>query len=164
MTFDPATEDPPWLSADQLDDWVALMGLLSTLPTALDAQLKRDTGLNLYEYHILVRLGDAEQGRLPMSDLALRAQGSPSRLTHAVSRLENAGYVRKVACSDAGRRIAAILTPKGREKLEESAPGHVREARRLVIDALTASQLAALGDACRTISRVADPNLTLPGQ
>lgn len=162
MASKPCDEAPRWLSAGQLRDWVALVAMLSTLPAALDAQLKREAGLNLFEYHILVRLGESEHGRLPMSELAQLAQGSPSRLTHAVSRLESAGLVSKTACAEAGRRIAAVLTPAGRAKLEETAPGHVREARRLVVDALTCEQLAALGDAARIITQLADPAVAIP--
>ncbi|MBJ7454087.1 MAG: hypothetical protein JHC71_18680, partial [Blastococcus sp.] len=35
-----------------------------------------------------------------------------------------------------------------------AAPGHVREARRLVVDVLTREQLAALGEAARAITAV----------
>lgn len=159
MTTDEAVE-PPWLDAAQLDEWVALVAMVSTLPAALDAQLKRDAGLNLFEYHVLVQLGEAPDGQVPMSDLAIMSQGSPSRLTHAVSRLERAGYVTKAACRSAGRRTATLLTDAGRRKLEETAPGHVREARRLVIDALTPEQLAGLGDACRAIVDTTAPEYT----
>ena len=51
-----------------------------------------------------------------------------------------------------GRRTEARLTDAGWAKLEEIAPGHVRQARRLVIDALSSEQLAALGDAARAIT------------
>ncbi|HEY9289957.1 MAG TPA: MarR family transcriptional regulator [Microlunatus sp.] len=151
-------DDEPWLDAEQLEDWISLMAMISTLPSALDAQLKRDAGLNLFEYHILVRLSESPNGAVPMSDLAALALGSPSRLAHAVSRLERAGYVRRIACTEAGRRTATLLTDTGRKKLEESAVGHVREARRLVVDALTAEQLVALGDAARVVAHLASPD------
>jgi DNA-binding MarR family transcriptional regulator len=96
---------------------------------------------------------------LPMSDLAAIAQGSMSRLSHAVSRLELAGWVERHACRDAGRRTAARLTPAGLRKLEEAAPGHVREVRRLVVDRLEPEQLRALGDAARAIVAGLDPPL-----
>lgn len=92
-----------------------------------------------------------------MSELATRARGSLSRLSHAVSRLEAAGWVRRRSCGGAGRRTEAHLTDAGWEKLQEAAPGYVREARRLVVDALTAEQLEALGAAARVIVTEADP-------
>lgn len=155
----PAPDDDPWLDDDQLPEWMALVGLLMTLPAALDAQLKRDSGLNNFEYHVLAQLAGAPRAALPMSELATQAQGSRSRLSHAVSRLEEAGWVERRECTEAGRRTAAHLTPAGRRKLEETAPGHVREVRRLVVDILTADQLTALGDAARAIVTAADPAL-----
>lgn len=156
----PAPDDVPWLEDDQLPDWASLVGLVMTLPAALDAQLKRDSDLNSFEYHVLVSLAEAPTGALPMSELAATAQGSRSRLSHAVSRLEAAGWVERHECTEAGRRTAAHLTAAGRRKLEEAAPGHVREARRLVVDVLTPDQLAALGDAARAIVRATDPEMS----
>lgn len=153
----PAPDETPWLDDDQLREWASLVGLLMTLPGAIDAQLKRDACLNSFEYHVLVSLGAAPNGALPMSELAVMAQGSRSRLSHAVGRLEEAGWVERRECTEAGRRTAAHLTPAGRRKLEDAAPGHVREARRLVVDVLTPEQLAALGDAARALLRVVDP-------
>ena len=155
-----ADEAVPWLDDAQLDDWISTVGLVMALAPALDAQLRRDAGLNLFEYHVLVRLGEAPRPGVPMTDLAGLSQGSPSRLSHAVARLEAAGWVVRRACTEAGRRTAAELTPAGRKKLEDSAPGHVREVRRLVIDVLDPQQLSALGDAARAVIHAIDPVLS----
>ncbi|GGT16209.1 hypothetical protein ACFFV7_53475 [Nonomuraea spiralis] len=50
--------------------------------------------------------------------------------------------------------LNASYRSAGFAKLEEIVPGHVREARRLVVDALTPEQPAALGDAARAITAV----------
>ena len=162
---DAGIEEPRWLSAEQLRQWRSLMAMVMTLPAALDAQLKRDSGLNSFEYHVLVDLAGTPAGSRVMSRLATETRGSLSRLSHAVSRLEAAGWVERRACGGAGRRTEAFLTEAGREKLRQSAPGHVREARRLVIDTLDAEQLAALGAAARDVVGVADPEIaaTLAG-
>lgn len=144
----------PWLSDDQQQDWAALMRLVMTLPTTMDAQLKRDAGINNFEYHLLARLSMAPGRALVLSDLAWQAQGSLSRLSHAITRLERAGWVERRACNDKGRRVEARLTDAGMAKVEAAAPGHVREARRLVVDVLTPEQLAALGEAARAITEV----------
>src|SRR5690349_7364715 len=100
-----------------------------TLPGALDAQLKRDAGVNSFEYHLLARLSMAPARTLALSDLAEQAQGSLSRLSHAITRLERAGWVERRTCTDQGRRVEARLTDAGWAKVEDMAPGHVREAR-----------------------------------
>jgi len=151
--------DPPWLTPDQQCHWRSVMALLMTLPSALDAQLKQESGINTFEYHVLVRLGDRPDGSMAMGELAQLTQGSPSRLSHAVTRLERAGWIERQG--GASRCVNARLTPAGREKLVESAPGHVREVRRLVIDQLTAEQLAGLGAAARIVAETAEPHLAL---
>jgi DNA-binding MarR family transcriptional regulator len=157
MAGNPAEQDGPWLSHEQLREWKSLMALLMTVPTSLDVQLKQDAGLNLFEYHILVELSAAPERSCVLSELAAQTRGSLSRLSHAVSRLEAAGWVERRSCGGAGRRTEAILTAAGWRKLQQAAPGHVREARRLVIDALTAEQLVDLGEAARCIVAVANP-------
>ena len=147
--------DPGWLTDDQLQSWKAVVALTMTLPAALDAQLKRDTGLNIFDYHVLAALADAPDGALGMGELATLSQGSPSRLSHAVARMERAGWIERH--SGEARCVNAHLTAAGRAKLVESAPGHVREVRRLVIDVLTAEQLEVLGEAARVVTAQADP-------
>jgi DNA-binding MarR family transcriptional regulator len=146
-------------SPEQLGEWKSLMGLLMIVPASLDAQLKQDAGLNLFEYHILVELAEAPERTRVMSELAGQTRGSLSRLSHAVSRLEAAGWVERRSCGGVGRRTEAILTAAGWRKLRKAAPGHVREARRLVIDALTAEQLEDLGEAARCIVAVTCPEI-----
>jgi DNA-binding MarR family transcriptional regulator len=147
-----ADQDVNWLSAQQLHEWQSLVTLLMTLPAAMDGQLRRDAGVNLFEYHVLAALSDAPDRTLVLSDLAGLAQGSLSRLSHAVTRLERAGWVVRRSVDGGTRRTEARLTDAGLAKLEDIAPGHVGQARRLVIDALGPEQLTALGDAARTIT------------
>lgn len=148
-----ADQDAPWLSEAQQRDWRALFALIMSLPPTLDGQLKRDAGVNVFEYQVLAALSEAPGRTLVLSNLAERAQGSLSRLSHAVTRLERSGWVERRSCTvGGGRRIEARLTDAGRARLEEIAPGHVREVRRLVVDALTPEQLVALGDAARAIT------------
>lgn len=147
-----AAGDVSWLSPDQQRHWRALVALIMTLPPTLDAQLRRDAGVNVFEYHILASLSDAPDRTLVLSDLAVLAQGSLSRLSHAITRLERSGWVERRSCPDRGsRRTQARLTDAGFAKLEGVAPSHVRQARRLVVDVLTHEQFAALGDAARAI-------------
>lgn len=147
-------EHVPWLSPDQQRDWRALISLMMTLPPALDAQIKRDAGVNAFEYQVLAGLSEAPDRALVLSDLAEVTQSSLSRLSHAIKRLERSGWVerRSAPCRNGGRRTEARLTEAGLAQIERIAPGHVREVRRLVIDALTPEQLTALGDAARAIT------------
>ena len=145
--------EPRWLSSEEMAAWLPLVQLVTLLPQALDRQLREEAGLPHVHYQVLAVLSDAPDQALRMSELARRTATSLSRLSHAISRLERSGWVQRRSCSDGGgRRTEARLTDAGIAKLEQIAPGHVSEARRLVVDVLTAEQLAALGEAARAIT------------
>jgi DNA-binding MarR family transcriptional regulator len=133
-----------WLDADEQCAWRAFLEASQLLFERLDRQLQRDSGLSHSDYEILVRLSEADEGRLRMSELAEHTLFSRSRLSHAVARLERDGMVRRQRCPSDGRGTFAVLTAKGRSALIDAAPGHVEEVRRRVFDTLSPGQVAAL--------------------
>jgi DNA-binding MarR family transcriptional regulator len=153
---------PRWLTAEEQVAWMALAGLLIKLPGALDARLQRDAGLSTFEYFVLSGLSEAPDRTLRMSELAVFANGSLSRLSHVVKRLEQRGWVRREPCPDDGRYTNAVLTAAGWDKVVATAPGHVETVRRLVIDGLTPAQVRKLGVIGERILRRVDPDGTCP--
>ncbi len=141
----PATTPPCWLSEEEQRAWVAVAHLVLQLPGALDAQVQRDSGINLFEYLVLSRLSMAEDRRLRMSELSELAGGSPSRLSNVIKRLEQRGFVRREPDPGDGRYTNAILTPPGWDKVVAAAPGHVAAVRHLVVDPLRPTQITELG-------------------
>ncbi len=119
---------------------------------AVDAQLQRDAGLSHADYEVLVRLSEAPQRALRMSELAGRALFSRSRLSHAVARLERAGWVRRESSATDRRGTVARLTDEGFAVLAAAAPGHVRAVRELRFDPLTPEQVELLGEVSRAVS------------
>ena len=152
------TEAPRWLSPDELDAWLPLGGMLLKLPAALDTQMQRDSGLSHFEYLVLANLSEAPSRTRRMSALAVLANGSLSRLSHVVKRLEGKGWITRGPCPDDGRYTNATLTDAGWDKVVASAPGHVEAVRGLILDALTEGELQQLGDiARRVLARLDDP-------
>jgi DNA-binding MarR family transcriptional regulator len=142
--------DTRWLNDTELAAWIPFSGMLIGLLSALETQL-RDAKLSLFGYLVLAGLSEAPERTLAMSDVAVRAGGSLSRLSHAVSALERQGWVTRHP-APANRRITlATLTEAGYAKLVASAPAHVETVRRLVIDPLTKQQLNQLGRVSETI-------------
>jgi DNA-binding MarR family transcriptional regulator len=74
-------------------------------------------------------------------------------LSHAVSRLEQCGWVRREGIETDRRGQVAIITEQGRQKLTDTAPGHVETVRQAVFDALSPEQIAQLHDICGTLVR-----------
>ncbi|MEZ5296575.1 MAG: MarR family winged helix-turn-helix transcriptional regulator [Ilumatobacteraceae bacterium] len=150
---------PAWLSPDQLRAWVTMAAFLETVPSAIDNQLKRDTGVNRFEYTMLAMLSEDPDHTLVMSDLASVAFGSLSRLSHAASRLEQRGWVERCAGSGGRRHNVVRLTDEGHAALVEAAPGHVAEVRRVVVDPLDDHELATLRSLLAKMISAADPEL-----
>jgi DNA-binding MarR family transcriptional regulator len=139
-----AETEPQWLDQTEMAAWLPLVRLMIRLPAALDAQLRRDAGISHFEYAVLARLSEARNRTLRMSTLADFTNGSLSRLSHVVARLESKGWVKRRPCPEDGRYTDALLTDKGYAKVVATAPGHVDVVRRLVIDPLTQTQLRQL--------------------
>ena len=141
-----------WLTRDQELAWRALGSLVHQLRLALECQLERDSDLSFIEYYALARLSEERDHRLRMSELAAATNGSLSRLSHLVKRLEGWGYVRREPDSTDGRVTIAVLTDAGYSKLVASAPAHVAAVRQLVIDEFSAAELAQLRVMCERIA------------
>lgn len=124
----------------------------------LDRQLQRDSGMPLAYYEILVRLSEAPDWTLRMSELARLAGSSPSRLSHAVTSLEARGWVCRTECPTDRRGLYAVLTEDGFAALAEAAPGHVETVRRILLDPLTDEQVADLDDISARILAAVRPD------
>jgi DNA-binding MarR family transcriptional regulator len=133
-----------WLDADEQRAWRAFLGATQLLYSRLDRELQRDSGIPHTYYEILVRLSEAPDRVLRMSELAQAAESSRSRLSHAVARLEEAGWVRRESCPTDRRGSFARLTDAGLSALEAAAPAHVESVRRHLLDRLTPEQVAQL--------------------
>ena len=150
--------EPQWLTPEERRAWIALVALVEVLPSTLDVQLKRDGGVNHFEYQVMAGLSEAPERAIRMSDLALFASGSLSRLSHAVGRLEKRGWVTRRSCPSDPRYVEAVLTEAGLDTMRLIAPGHVGEARRLVFDALSARQVTQLEQIALAIVRASAPD------
>lgn len=142
--------DVRWLDDDERVAWVRLAAVLELLPGVLDSQLRRDAQLTHFEYFVLAMLSEAPDRTLRMTHLAGQTNATLPRLSHVVKRLEERGLVERLPCPEDARATNARLTPRGWDKVRETAPGHVATVRESVIDALTpeqVDQLAAIGDA-----------------
>jgi DNA-binding MarR family transcriptional regulator len=145
--------EPRWLSAEEMRAWQAFLAAGALLDRHLDQQLRQEAGLSHAQYEILVRLAAAPGGELRMSDLAGALYTTRSGLTYQITRLEKAGLVRRRSWPGDVRGVVAGLTGAGRQRLARAAPGHVAAVRELLIDVLTAGQLAALADGLSEVAR-----------
>lgn len=151
-------DETRWLSSDERDVWLTLVGIMTKLPAALDAQLQRDAGLSHFEYMVLAGLSEAPARTRRMSDLAGFTESGLPRLSQVVSRLEKRGWVNRSTDPVDGRITLATLTEEGWRKIVRTAPGHVEAVRSLVFDPLTKAQSRQLGGIGRRIMTAVDPD------
>jgi DNA-binding MarR family transcriptional regulator len=133
-----------WLDDQEQATWRAFLGATRALMDALDRELQHEAGMPHAYYEILVRLSEAPEHRMRMSELADACGSSRSRLSHAVARLEESGWVRRQDCPTDRRGQLAVLTDEGYRVLVEAAPGHVEGVRRHLFDRLSTEQVAQL--------------------
>src|SRR5438874_1781447 len=152
-----------WLSPGEQDTWRAFLGATRLLFEALERQLQQEAGIPRTYFEILVALSEAPDRTVRMRDLADLTRSSKSRLSHAVSRLEEAGWVERVSCATDRRGALAHLTDKGFAALEAAAPGHATAVRRYVFDRITAEQSDELGRILRVIRDGLDAEGRCPG-
>ena len=160
-----------WLTEREQQIWRSFMSATLGLTDALARQLQRDAGMPHAYYEILVALSEAPDRTLRMSELAGIRGSSRSRLSHAIARLEETGWVSRRGCPTDKRGSYAILTDKGFAALESAAPGHVTEVREKLFDQLTPEQVEQLAEISTAIQRglgttpeVNCPSLTAEGR
>jgi DNA-binding MarR family transcriptional regulator len=147
-----------WLNADEQRAWLAFLGASELLMASLDAQLQRDAGFPHAYYAILAQLSHAPERTLRMSDLASVVNSSPSRLSHAVGKLEERGWVARRPGPTDRRSTLATLTDAGFAVLEQQAPGHVAAVRKALFDPLSPAQVTQLEQICSAVLDGLDPS------
>jgi DNA-binding MarR family transcriptional regulator len=145
--------DLRWLDAEQQQSWRAYIMGTELLQHQLDRELREEHEISFSEYEILVRLSEAEEGRMRMALLADAMSHSRSRVTHTIARMEKADLVRRHQSASDGRGVEAVMTDEGRRKLVEAAPTHVRGVRAHLVDVSSRADFAALG---RIFNEVSD--------
>lgn len=154
----PAAEEPRWLTADEQRTWRFYLHATTLLEDHLDRQLQRDAGMPHIYYGLLVALAESPDRRLRMTELAMNAKITRSRLSHAIARLEKNGWVRREDCPSDKRGQFAVLTEEGAEVLRRTAPGHVEAVRQALFDRLTPEQQKSLGEIMQIIAEGLQPS------
>ncbi len=139
-------KDEHWLDEDQQRVWRAYIAMSRQLHAALERQMQDESGLPQTYYIILAMLSEAPARSLRMSELAELVSSSPSRLSHAVDRLAERGWVRREKDPSDRRGNRAVLTAAGWDVVVATAPGHVRTVRANLFQGVSPDQLRVLDE------------------
>jgi DNA-binding MarR family transcriptional regulator len=153
-----------WLTDDEQETWRSYVWSTHLLYEALERQLQAVSGMPHAYYIILAMLSEAPNRTRTMTDLANITRFSPSRLSHAMSRMEEKGWVRRHKQPMDRRTTMAELTAEGFTALREAAPGHVEEVRRRMFDPLSPEQVGQFHEILTAILKTFDVTApTRPG-
>ncbi len=148
-----------WLSKDQQVHWRSWITASSLLPELLSRELQEEFGLTITDYEILVRLSEAPNKQMRMSELAQKTLLSRSRLSHQIDRLEDRGLVNRRSCEQDRRGQNCIMTNKGWDTLVAAAPIHVSGVRKQFVDQLTEAEYEALGQVLAKVATLLDEQI-----
>ena len=110
----------------------------------IDRQLRSRCGISIADYRVLAHLSEAPEGRLRSFELAQLLRWEKSRLSQHLGRMQTRGLVSRERCLDDRRGAVVAITSRGREVIEAAAPQHVADVRSVIIDHLSATELATL--------------------
>ena len=139
-----AAQHPRWLTDDEQAAWRAYIVSSLRLMAVLDRDLQQKTGLPMSYYEILVLLSEAPDRELRMTELAEATHSLPSRISHAISRMEKSGLIERRNCPGDRRIWYAHLTEEGYRVVTAAAPLHVSAVREHLIDHLDGKDLEDL--------------------
>ena len=136
---------PRWLNPAEMKAWRSYIIASRRLLEALDNDLEGHD-LSIPDYEILAQLSDAPDRRLRMSELASITLLSRSRLSHRITVMEKAGWVKREACPTDKRGYFAVMTPKGWKAIVAAAPDHVASVRSRFLEHLSTEDQKVLSE------------------
>lgn len=131
--------------------WEAFSHAGERVREALERRVRNQAGMPPSYVELLIQLRHATGHRLRMSELASATRSRPSRITHAVNRLEQAGWVTRGSHPTDGRGSTAALTDQGIQAMDAARPEYTRTVRQHVLGPLTPAERHQLRRLCEKI-------------
>jgi DNA-binding HxlR family transcriptional regulator len=130
--------------------WEAFSYAGDRVRDALDRRVQ-SAGMPPSYFELLIQLRYAPGRRLRMSELAAATRSKPSRITHAVNRLERAGWITRDGHPTDGRGSTATVTEQGIQAMDTARPEYTRTVREHVLGPLTPAEQHQLRVLCEKI-------------
>ncbi|MGH2925946.1 MAG: MarR family winged helix-turn-helix transcriptional regulator [Solirubrobacterales bacterium] len=118
------------LSERHLDAWRAVVTSHAAVTDRIQKALAAADLPPLSWFELLWAVRRSPDGRPRMSELAEWLTLSRGGITKLVDRLEQAGYIERVSCSEDRRSLHAELTPAGERMLDEMRDAYLVELER----------------------------------
>jgi DNA-binding MarR family transcriptional regulator len=144
-TLDEPPEPDPF-TPEEFAAWRGMLRVHSAVFRELDRQLLAEHGFGIDAYGVLVTLVGAPARRVPIGELGLRRNLSPSGISRSVDRLTKLGLLERASNPDDGRSLLVGLTADGLRSLREAQVTHHRIVRQMLLAHLDRRDLKRLGE------------------
>jgi DNA-binding MarR family transcriptional regulator len=141
---EPPEPDP--FTPEEFAAWRGMLRVHSAVFRELDRQLLAEHGYGVDAYGVMITLVTAPVRRLPIGELGLQRNLSPSGISRSVDRLTKLGLVERATNPDDGRSLLVGLTAHGLRRLREAQVTHHRVAREMLLERLDRRDLKRLGE------------------
>lgn len=138
--------EPNPFTPEEFAAWRGMLRVHSAVFRELDRQLLAEHGFGIDSYGVLITLVGAPARRVPIGELGLRRNLSPSGISRSVDRLAKLGLVERANNPDDGRSLLVGLTANGVRRLREAQVSHHRIVREMLLAHFDRSDLKRLGE------------------
>ena len=123
-----------------------LLEVQRRLHRVFDRSLRDHFGITSVWYEALLRLGRSSQRQMSISQLGEQVMLTSGGATRLVDRLEEQGYIERVACPSDRRVQWVRMTDSGLEVLVAATEVHLRDLDEHFSGHLTTDEMATLAD------------------
>lgn len=146
-----------YLSEEEEAAWLGLLAMHAAIVSELDARLAGEHQMPPRAFDVLMRVAHAEDGQLPVSELAEQVSVSASQVSRVVMDLERRGLVERRRNPGDARSTCAAITEAGFAALAEAAPTYLETLRERFFDLLSEQDVRALTRAWRKVGADVQP-------
>ena len=132
--------------------WRAFHKIGTSLLPHLGRQITNHSGISGTEYVVLVALSELPVPSVNLNRLATGLGWEISRMSHQVSRMDEAGLVKKTKNLEDSRCFDVSITAKGRKIAEAAIPLQSKEINHCFSQVLTQAQMKSLIEISEAIS------------
>ena len=132
--------------------WRAFHKIGTSLLPHLGRQITNHSAISGAEYVVLVALSELHVTSVNLNRLATGLGWEISRMSHQVSRMDEAGLVKKTKNLEDSRCFDVSITAKGRKIAEAAIPLQSKEINHCFSQVLTQAQMKSLIEISEAIS------------
>jgi hypothetical protein len=132
--------------------WRSFHKIGTSLLPHLGRQVTNHSGISSAEYVVLVALSELLVPSVNLNRLATGLGWEISRMSHQISRMEDAGLIKKTKNPEDSRCFDVSITAKGRKIADAAIPLQSKEINHCFSEVLTQTQMKSLIEISEAIS------------